>query len=452
MPDMLHLKPEEIDTAEKRSKFNVCVVGFEKLGMAYIVMFADAGFKVNCFDSDQSLVKNLAKGRVTSFEHGLEPKLRSYVRAGLLSATSDLQGAVARSDVVVLTGTMKIGEKKNADFAEIESRCKQVGSSMQRGALIIYGGSATFGFTDEVVKETLENSSGFKAGRDFGLVCASTQIPERELSLGIIGEQELLVGANDKASLDAASMVLSTIARKGISQAASMKIAELTTLFGFARRNVGVALSNEFAVLCEKAGMDYFETLKVMKPGLQESDFVPTIDGDEVKLWTQLLLESAENLGASFRLLDLARHVNEDMVRHAICLTQDALRDCGKTLRRSRIAVFGAAGPGKSGASFVKMLEAKGARINLYDPSAGKNEELNPLNPRKSGLTEAVENCDCIVIVTEEDRFRRLNLKNLRSAMKAPVAIVDLAGVLEPEKVEGEGFLYRGLGRVFGKE
>jgi len=186
--------------------------------------------------------------------------------------------------------------------------------------------------------------------------------------------------------------------------------------------------------------------------GLQASSYVPTItEGGEVT-GAYLLLESAENLGVKLRLPELARQINEGMVRHAISLTQDTLRSCGKTLRRSRIAVLGASGQGTSGESFVRMLEARGARINLYDPRAGKSEDAETLHVPKRTLNEAVENSDCIIILTGEDQFKRLNLKNLRSLMKTQAAIVDLAGLFEPEVVEGEGFIYRGLGRGVEKK
>jgi UDP-N-acetyl-D-mannosaminuronic acid dehydrogenase len=452
MPDMLHLKPEEIDTTEKRSQYSVCVVGCERSGIIYALLFAKAGFKVTCADENQSLVKSLAKGRATLFSRGFDPELRGYIRTGTLSATSNLQSVVSCSDIVVLTGTLKVDDKGKPYFSEVEKSCKQIGSSVQRGALVIYTGAPRFGFTEEVVKETLQSVSGFKAGQDFGLAYANTYVPEGEADTEAISEQELLVAADDKASLTAASIVLSTIAKDGIRQAANTKLAELTTLFAFARRNVTVALANELAILCENAGVDYFETLKLTKLECRESDFAPAIDLKGMNLWTQLLLESAENLGDKPGLLDLARRVHEDMVRHAVVLTQDALRDCEKTLRRSRIAIFGASGPGTSGVAFVKMLEAKGARINLYDPSGGRNEESESTNAPKRNLTEAVENCDCIVILSAKDQFRRLNLKGLRSAMRTPAAIVDLAGVVNQERVRGEGFLYRGLGRGVERE
>jgi nucleotide sugar dehydrogenase len=452
MPDILHLQPQEVDTVEKRGKYSVCVIGCGQLGVQYAAAFVEAGFKVACADADQSLVRRLAKGRTAFSQRELESKLKGYVRAGALNVMSDVKSAVVQSDVIILAIILKIDEKKNSDFSEAENLCKQIGSVMQRGALVIYGGMTSFGFTEGVIKETLENASGFKAGGDFGLAYAHSQAIEHEQPAEIVGDQEWTVAANDKASLDAASLLLSTITKKPIRQVMNVKVAELTTLFAFARRDVAVALTNELAVLCEKAGVDYFDTLKLMSLRLQASDHTPTIAEGSEKTEAYLLLESAENFGVKLRLPELARQINEGMVRHAVNLTQDTLRSCGKTLRRSRIAVLGATGPRTSGECFVRLLESKGARINLYDPRAGKSEDVETARVLKRTLNEAVENADCIVILTAEDPFKRLSLKNLRSLMKTQAAIVDLAGLFESATVESEGFIYRGLGRGVEKK
>jgi nucleotide sugar dehydrogenase len=452
MLDVLNLKPQEIDSVEKRGKLNVCIVGCGQTGVLYVVAFADAGFKVTCTDADQSLLKRLARGRTSFSERELELKLRRYVRAGTLNTTSDLKNAVAQNDIIVLTNSVEIDEQRNSNFSAVKNNCKQVGSAMQRGVLVINAGMVGLGFTEAVVKETLENTSGFKVGQDFGLAYVNSQISEREAIVELVGNLELTVGADDKVSLDAASLVLSTLTKKCIRQTTNIKIAELATLFMHAKRNVSTALANELATLCESARIDYYEALKVMNLGLQESDYAPTINaGDGKKLGTYLLLDSAENLGVKLRLPELALKINEGMVRHLVNLTQKTLHNCGKTLRRSRIAILGASGPGTSGEAFVKMLETKGTRINVYDPTVGKSEGSDLMRVLKRSLIEAVENCDCVVILTVEDQFKRLDLKSLRSIMKTPV-IVDLAAVFEPQIVESKGFIYRGLGRGFGKE
>ena len=159
------------------------------------------------------------------------------------------------------------------------------------------------------------------------------------------------------------------------------------------------------------------------------------------------MLESAENLTTKLRLPALARQINEKMVRHAVNLTQDALRSCAKTLRRARVALLGTAKPKTAVATFVKMLEKKGAKVNLYDPSLSKNELGDMARLLKRSLNEAAEGTDCIVLLHEQDQFKRLNFKKLRAVMKKPAVIVDLTGIIDPQKVEKEGFIYRGLGR-----
>ena len=441
MPDFLHLQPQEIDNFEKRRKYTMCVIGCGLQGVQYAVAFVQSGFKVFGVDADQSLIKRLSKGKVAFSERGLDSRLKGYLRSGILTFTSDVKGAAAKSDVIILATKFKIDEKKTSDFSEVENLCKQFGSVMQRNVLVIYGGMTSYGFTEGVIKEKLENTSGLEAGVSLGLAYIHFQADEKG------NDCEWIVAADDKTSLEAASLLFSTITKKNPKKIMSSKVAEMAMLFTFARREVTVALTNELAVLCEKADIDYFETLQLMRPLLPASESTPTIAEEAEKTEIYSLLESAENLGVKLRFPELATRINEGMVRHAISLTQDALRSCGKTLRRSRIAVLGDTRSGTSGESFVRMLEAKGARINLYGPASGKSDhsEIKPV-PKKT-VNEAVENSDCIIILNSEDQFKRLNLKALRLLMKTQAAIVDLVGFFEPGIVENEGFIYRGLGR-----
>jgi len=135
-------------------------------------------------------------------------------------------------------------------------------------------------------------------------------------------------------------------------------------------------------------------------------------------------------------------------------LTKDALRNCGKTLRRARISLFGIlqrpnmkSSPKKMVEELAKILEARGAKVSLYDPYFSGDESAEIKCHLKKNLTEALENADCILILTSHDQFKRLNLKKMKVIMKMPAAIVDFEGIIEPDKVEREGFIYRGLGR-----
>ncbi len=103
------------------------------------------------------------------------------------------------------------------------------------------------------------------------------------------------------------------------------------------------ALANELAVFCENANLDYFEVLKLLN--FNDQSFWPTTVEEENNNEAYFLLESAENINAKLRLPALARQINEDMVKHAVNLTQDALRSCDKTLRRAKVAVLGTVNP-----------------------------------------------------------------------------------------------------------
>jgi UDP-N-acetyl-D-mannosaminuronate dehydrogenase len=102
--------------------------------------------------------------------------------------------------------------------------------------------------------------------------------------------------------------------------------------------------------------------------------------------------------------------------------------------------------------TLVKLLEAKGAKVSIYDPLAVKNGPSEMARAFKRSLNEAVEGTDCITVLAEHEQFKHLNLKKLRTVMKMPAAIVDLTGAIELQKVEKEGFVYRGLGRGVEKK
>jgi UDP-N-acetyl-D-mannosaminuronic acid dehydrogenase len=443
---VLHLKPEEVDTPEKRGKYTISLVGCAQKGIFYGLAFAEAGFKVTYTDADQSIVKRLSKGNVQLGDSQAESKLKSFIRKEQINTTSDLKVAVSASDIIIITVSPKIDGKKSSDCSEVEGACKQVGASLQKGSLVVYGGVAGIGFVENVVKETVENTSGLKAGEDFGLayspifnfVCQAVKQ---------IGDQELMVVANDKFSLNSAALIFETIAKKGVKRLSDIKVAEFALLFAAAKRDSDVALANEFAILCENAGLDYVGMLKLVENDACETCSAPTISEEDNRDESYLLLESAENLNTKLRLPMLARQVNEDMIRHAIGLTQDALRSCGRTLRRARVALLGSVEPGTAAAAFVELLEAKGAKVKRYDPYGSAGEQPEGSSSLKKTLNETVEGTDCVVILSVQEQLKRLNLKKLRALMKSPAALVDLAGVTEPAKVEHEGFTYRGLGR-----
>jgi len=225
-------------------------------------------------------------------------------------------------------------------------------------------------------------------------------------------------------------------------------------LFELAQQDVDLALANELAIFCEKAGIDYLEVQKLMEHDHRCASPMPTLADTTGRDGAYLLLDDAENLDVKFRIPAIAKDVNDEVVKHAVALTREALRDCGKTLRRARIVLLGLSqSPNmkslakKTVREFAKMLEAKGARISLYDPYFSTDELVEMQLHGSKNLAESIENMDCIIVSTGHGLFKRLDLRKVKVVVKMPAAIVDLEGIFEPRNVEKEGFIYRGLGR-----
>ncbi len=418
----------------------VSLVGCGQSGIFYALAFAEAGYKVICTDADQSVVKRLSKGAVQLYDREAESKLKRLVRTEKINATSNIATAVKESKIAIIAVDEKVDGKKSSDGSEAEAACKQVGAALPKGSLVVYGGVAGFGFTETVVKDALENTSGLKAGEDFGLAY-SFQQPFTA------GGGEVTVAGNDKMSLNLATLVFETVFKKGVRKVSGIKVAELAALFAAARRDLGVALANELAVFCENAGVDYTETTKLIENQTPETTQTPSISEEINRNEVYLLLENAENLTAKLRLPALARQVNEDMVRHAFGLTQKALQSGGKTLRRAKVALLGKAEAGTAAAILIELLEAKGVKVSRYNPYGSDNNLPAEGASVKKTLNETVEGTDCVIILSDQEQLRRLNLKKLHAIMKSPAALIDLAGTVEPIKAKNEGFIYRGLGR-----
>jgi nucleotide sugar dehydrogenase len=439
MPSVLTLTTQEISSLENRLKYTVGVVGCGQRGILYANLFAEAGFKVTCSDADQSLVKKLAKGKSVFADLELEKKLKNHIANGNLKVSTEIKDMVSKSDIVVLAISVKIDERKSSDSKEVVNACKQIGSAQHLGSIVIYGEISGVGLFEGAIKETLENSSGLKAGKDFCLAYAPFPVGTQNL--------EFKVAATDPASLNIACSLLSALS-KNVTSISDVKTAELTQIFQAVKADLQTALANELAVYCENAGVDYFEVTKLLN---LNADFIPAVVDEKGSIEIYLLLENAESLNSKLRLPALARQINEEMIKHGAALTQEALRSCGKTLRRVRVTVFGEVNSHSSTEQFAKLLAQKGAKAAVYDPLLSRTEALEASGLIKKTLNEAVEGADCIVILSPLEQFKRLNLKKLHTMMKSPAAIVDLVGVVEPEKVEAEGFIFRGLGKGLRK-
>lgn len=454
MSSAINIKPMEIENNEQRGKYTVSIIGCGRLGVLHACLFADAGFRVICADTNQVIVDNISKSKVSFLKNEIEPLLRKHVNDGRLKATNDLNSAAAQSEIIVVTVPVTVDEKGKTVYSNFERALKQVGSSFRKGTLIIIVSVVRIGATEGLTKEILEGVSGFKVGTDFFLAYSPVLFPERQ-TLKTLSDYRRIVAATDKKSLETASTFLGTITKSYVVKTYNVKMTEAMAIFEATHEYAKIALANEFALFCEKMGVDYIAVQNLAKTTPNSRLTPPTLaceNGDEA---LHMLLDEAENLDLKLKISKAAAETSVEALKNAANLIREALKSCGKTLRRAKLSILGLSQmpnvmdvPKSSMKKLSEMLETKGAKISLYDPylSSKTLTELKQAYFKKS-LTEAVEGADCIIIFTGHDQFKRLNLKKLKLLAKMPAAIVDFEGVIDPRKAEAEGFIYRGLGR-----
>jgi nucleotide sugar dehydrogenase len=444
MPSVLKLQAQDVDSKEKRAEYTVGIIGCGQNGLLYADAFAEAGYRVICNDDNPSLLKRLTKVKNFCVDPEVEARLKKHINLDKLTISSARKDTVSQSDIVILAINAKLDVKNNADISELKAAYKQVGVSLKQGALLIYGGISSFGATETLLKETLENTSGLKAGKDFLLAYNPLQF-SKTYPVKALNNVELVVAAADLQSLKVATDVFKTLTPK-VKQASQIKFAELAVLFKIAQYDVYTALASELAIFCETVGVDYFEVQKLVN-GDNVSNFYPMPDEEERRKGMHLLIESAENVNVKLRLSALSRQINEEKIKCAITLTQKVLCSYDKSLRRARVAVIGSTFQNTIIEEYVKAAIVKGAKVTLYDPLLIRNKTVEVSPVLKNSLSETVENADCLVILTSQEQFEQLSLKKIKTLMKNPAVFVDLIGIINPEKVQTEGFIYCGIGR-----
>ncbi len=447
---IIDIRPEDLNSVRNRRKHHISIIGCGRISTFHAYLFLKAGFRVTCIGRNQATVEQLVKGDMPFLKHESVLFLRKNLKVGHLEVTTNLEEAVSKSDVVIIPTELKIDEKRKVDHLDTERNCRRVGSALKRGSLIIIIGLMT---PEGLIEDSLESSSGFIVGTHFGLAYSPIRRIEKK-SLDKLSKSRRIVAAQDNRSLKAASTILDLITEDSVIETDNFRNAQIATIFEAVQQYTNKALSNEFASLCEKIGIDYLQTLKLLAKVSDETIVSPALSQNNISEETQLLLREAEDANVRLRILGSTTDVNKESLKHAVTLIREALKSCGKSLRRARIVLLGVSStrdrrdaPKNSAKRLLEILRKRGCKVSLYDPYFTEKMLTELGFEVKKRLGDAAEGMDCIVILTGHTRFQRLSFKRLRILAKMPAAIVDLEGVLDPEKVEKKGFVYRGLGR-----
>ncbi|RMF91769.1 MAG: nucleotide sugar dehydrogenase [Methanobacteriota archaeon] len=426
----------------------VSIIGLGYVGLPLATVAANKGYTVIGADIKKESVHAINKGISPIKEPGLDRAVAQAVSTGRLRATLHSNMAAREADIVIVVVQTPIDSAKEPDLRAFTSAWKTVAENLTPGKLLISESTVPPGTMKKVVLPMLEEK-GLQAGRDFYLAYS----PERAIPTRTLQEIEgndRIVGGIDPASTEAAALFYRQITKGEIAKT-DIETAEVVKVIENAYRDVNIAFANEVALLCGRLGIDATSAINLANrhPRVNIHTPGPGVGGHCIPKDPYFLLKSAKEAGLELKLVSAAREVNEAMPGHVLDLIKRSLKEAKKDPEKAKISILGIAYKGNTDDSrnspaepIVRGLMAEKMDVISHDPYVTQDFGGRFSND----IEEVVKDSDCLVIVTDHDAYRQLDLGKLKKQLKRPCIIIDSRSLFRPEAVEAEGLRYVGLG------
>ena len=453
---IFEMSVDEVVNGIRAGRFTACIVGLGRMGLPMACVLAEAGFNVVGVDVDKGVVELVNSGRGFDDEPGLNECVGEWFSKGKLRATTDFS-VIKESDVIFIVVPTKAVENK-PDYSILYSASRSIGGFLARGSLVVLCSTVGPLITERIVKRALEESSGLKAEVDFGLAYSPIRATAGRVIRDLKSYPRIVAGLSEK-SLELASAIIGCTTSGGVIKVSSVRVAEMVKLAENVYRDVNIALANELALICEKLGVDYNEVANAANtqpfchlhvPGLG-------VGGHCIPHNPYFIIDYALTEGVRPILMLTARSVNDSMPKHTVKLIIDGLREIGKDIEKSVIAILGAAfKPDSADPRYSPVeqlcdeLELRGAKVKVYDPLISVNKLKDMGYDAYDELEEAVEEADCLVIAMPHTVLKEIlnsKLKEIGEMMRRPALIVDCWRILDYRKAMSLGFKYKAVGR-----
>jgi UDP-N-acetyl-D-glucosamine dehydrogenase len=411
------------------------VIGLGYVGLPLAVELGAAGFDVTSVDVNPDKVAAINRGE-SYIPDVPASRVHELVSAGRLRATTDF-AALAAVDTINICVPTPLRKTKDPDMSFVVSAVDHVARYLRRGQLVILESTTYPGTTEELLKPRLEES-GLVIGRDCFLAFSPERVdPGNER--WHTGNIPKVVGGIDPASTEAAAALYRQI-NGTVVPVSSAKVAEMVKLLENTFRAVNIGMVNELALMCRDLGVDVWEVIDAAstKPfGFMPFYPGPGLGGHCIPIDPFYLSWKARQFGFESRFIELAGHINGSMPRYVVERTADALNGVSKSLKGSRVHLFGIAYKPdiddvreSPALDVAKLLQGKGAIVSYSDPYVPHVDE-HGLRMSAVPVDDAFRSgFDCAVITTHHKAFDYARLvkeaplivdtRNALRAFKAP--------------------------------
>jgi UDPglucose 6-dehydrogenase len=432
----------------------VAMIGTGYVGLVSGACFADFGHVVTCIDKDASKIERLEQGIMPIYEPGLEGLVADNVRDGRLFFALDGAEAIRQADAVfIAVGTPSRRGDGYADLTYVYEAAREIAGLIEGFTVVVTKSTVPVGTGDEIERIIRET----RPDAEFAVVSNPEFLREGAAINDFKRPDRVVVGIEDeRAHAPMTELYRPLNLNETPILFTGRRTSELIKYAANAFLAMKITFINEMADLCERVGADVQQVAKGI--GLDNrigSKFLhagPGYGGSCFPKDTLALVHTAEDAGAPLRLVETTVEVNAARKRAMADRVIAALGGdaAGKTVCLLGVAFKPNTDDMRDAPSLdvAPALIAAGATVQAFDPEAmDEAKKLLPGVVFKTGPYEAVTDADVVVILTEWDQFRALDLKRVKDLARRPV-IVDLRNVYRPEDVRRLGFQYTSIGRA----
>jgi UDPglucose 6-dehydrogenase len=431
----------------------ICMIGAGYVGLVSAACFSEFGWTVTCVDKDAGRLADLKAGKSPIYEPGLDDLLERNIKARRIIFTDDLGPAVRDADMVFLAvGTPMRRGDGHADLSYVFTAVEELAPHLTGFTIVTTKSTVPVGTSREIEQRLKQ----FAPDADYA-VCSNPEfLREGSAIQDFTHPDRILVGTDDPRAKAVMERLYKPLAiRKAPLMFVSRESAELAKYAANAFLALKISFINEIADLCEQVGADVQEVASAIGKDRRIGDkFLhpgPGYGGSCFPKDVSALIRTGRDNRATLSIIEQVERVNTE---RKIAMAGRIEAALGGSVRGKTIGILGVTFKPNTddmrdapSLVVIPMLQERGGTVRAYDPQGEKHGA--PLLPGVVWCQDALETAqgaDVLVIVTEWNEFRALDLDAAKAVMRGS-AIVDLRNVFEPGAVRAHGFTYAGIGR-----
>jgi len=431
----------------------IAMVGSGYVGLVSGACFADFGHDVICIDKDASKIAALENGVMPIYEPGLDALVARGVSEGRLRFCTDLAASVKGVDAVfIAVGTPSRRGDGHADLSYVYAAAEEIAGAIDGFTAIVDKSTVPVGTGDEVERIIRR----VNPAAEFAVISNPEFLREGAAIDDFKRPDRVVVGGDSSRGLEIMREIYRPLAlgRSPIIEM-SRRGAELTKYAGNAFLATKITFINEIADLCEKVGADVQDVARGIgldnRIGAKFLHAGPGYGGSCFPKDTLALLKTAQDHDAPQRIVEAVVAVNDNRKR---AMGRKVIAAAGGDVRGKGIAILGLTFKPNTddmrdspAIAVIQTLQDAGAVIRAYDPE-GQDQAKKVIDNiiYCSGPYEAMQDADVLVVVTEWDVFRAIDLKRVKSLLRSPI-LVDLRNIYSRDNAEAAGLEYHAVGR-----